>query len=150
MKKCSSCKSEKPISDFSRKTGDKLHSHCKACQSKKAKLHYKKNKDKYKTKARANNKKYKERNKSYIRDYKLSKGCSFCEEKEPACLDFHHVESKRENVSKLASFSLSLENIRAEIDKCIVVCSNCHRKIHAGIIQVESKHCYSGQCQQEE
>lgn len=53
-------------------------------------------------------------------------------------LDFHHVNSKSK------SFNLSVDNlyrswevIMAELDKCVIVCSNCHRELHAGLIKVD-------------
>jgi heterodisulfide reductase subunit B len=65
-------------------------------------------------------------------EYKRTRGCAFCKENEPACLDFHHVSGKKENlVSKLVN---SRNKFLKEAAKCIVVCSNCHRKIHAGIL----------------
>jgi predicted HNH restriction endonuclease len=30
----------------------------------------------------------------------------------------------------------SIDSIIKEIDKCLVICSNCHRKLHAGLIQL--------------
>ena len=34
-------------------------------------------------------------------------------------------------------FSLKFETLLKEIEKCVCVCANCHRKIHAGIINLE-------------
>ena len=30
----------------------------------------------------------------------------------------------------------SLELVKKELDKCILICSNCHNKIHAGSIEI--------------
>ena len=30
----------------------------------------------------------------------------------------------------------SFKKLKPEIDKCILVCSNCHREIHAGLINI--------------
>ena len=59
-------------------------------------------------------------------------GCNRCDEKNPACLDFHHVdeEEKEMAVGKMISFGYSKDRIRNEIEKCIVLCANCHRKEH--------------------
>lgn len=50
-------------------------------------------------------------------------------------LDFHHLDpaSKSFNIS---GGTKSFESLREELDKCILVCSNCHREIHAGFIDV--------------
>lgn len=49
----------------------------------------------------------------------------------PICMDFDHREGeiKRESVSQMATSSntYSVAAIRAEMAKCDVVCSNCHR-----------------------
>jgi hypothetical protein len=53
-------------------------------------------------------------------------------------LDFHHVNS-REKVTTIGShmeFPLRPQIVR-EIPKCILVCANCHREIHAGIFGQE-------------
>ena len=30
----------------------------------------------------------------------------------------------------------SFESLKPEVDKCILVCANCHREIHAGLIKI--------------
>ncbi len=63
-------------------------------------------------------------------------GCLVCPEDAYECLDFHHVEpgEKEANVSAMVMNKVKIETIIEEIEKCILVCSNCHRKIHAGTI----------------
>lgn len=57
--------------------------------------------------------------------------CKFCDEDFKDCLVFHHKEDEDKNfdVSKYARYSY--EQLQNELEKCIVVCSNCHRKIHS-------------------
>lgn len=57
-----------------------------------------------------------------------------------AVLEFHH----RDPALKL--FPLSMTNcgkpraiLRAEADKCALLCANCHREIHAGIAHLEEQ-----------
>lgn len=59
--------------------------------------------------------------------------CSRCPENDPVCLDFHHlnVDTKDISIAVAVSKKWSLERIKVEIDKCEVLCSNCHRKLHA-------------------
>lgn len=49
-KKCSTCKTEKPVTDYYKNTSrkDNLQSQCKACVNIKKRLHYQNNKEKYK------------------------------------------------------------------------------------------------------
>lgn len=58
--------------------------------------------------------------------------CQRCGEDAPACLVFHHrnPDEKEGTVSKLISNGRSLEVIRAEIEKCDVLCANCHQQEH--------------------
>jgi hypothetical protein len=64
--------------------------------------------------------------------FKCTLKCTQCGFNHPAALDFHHVDpSEKENlVSKLVSqgcFAAAME----EVQKCIVLCANCHRVHHA-------------------
>lgn len=58
--------------------------------------------------------------------------CESCGETHPGCLEFHHVdeEEKEFDVSRRANRGHSIENIKKEIDRCVVLCANCHRKHH--------------------
>lgn len=49
----------------------------------------------------------------------------------PDALEFHHVNpsEKEFGISKNGN-TRSFESIKKELDKCILVCSNCHREIH--------------------
>jgi len=61
----------------------------------------------------------------------MSYPCSFCGEKRPQCLEFHHHEDNKEaNVADLVNGRASLQRISREIEKCIVACKNCHADIH--------------------
>jgi len=44
--------------------------------------------------------------------------------------DFHHLDPKEKDFSISCYSGKSLENLKKEVDKCILVCANCHRKIH--------------------
>lgn len=65
-----------------------------------------------------------------IRKYKQSKGCQDCSETDPIVLEFDHREpSKKEvTIGTVIRFGWSLERLMKEIEKCDVVCANCHRR----------------------
>lgn len=69
--------------------------------------------------------------------YSLKNQCFICGETEPVCLDFHHIDPNNKDFTIGKNRSKSKENLIKEIEKCVCVCSNCHRKIHAGIINLE-------------
>lgn len=52
-------------------------------------------------------------------------------------LDFHHIDPEEKSFGiGRCGCSKSWQSIKVELDKCILVCSNCHREIHSGIIDV--------------
>lgn len=53
-----------------------------------------------------------------------------------AALDFHHLDpTQKEFGISMDGITRSWIRIQVELDKCVLVCSNCHREIHAGILQ---------------
>ncbi len=64
--------------------------------------------------------------------------CVVCGESANFCLDFHHRDSSEKlfGVGPHVSWGTQ-ESILAEIEKCVVLCANCHRKVHAGVISLE-------------
>ena len=62
-------------------------------------------------------------------------GCNVCGEMDPCCLDAHHVdpgEKEFEIASAIGNARYSKKSIVSELEKCVCLCSNCHRKLHAG------------------
>lgn len=50
-------------------------------------------------------------------------------------LEFHHLNPEEKDFSiGQKGYCRSWESVKNELDKCICVCSNCHKEIHAGII----------------
>jgi 5-methylcytosine-specific restriction endonuclease McrA len=64
------------------------------------------------------------------------KGCLKCSETDLSCLDAHHVDPKQKehSIGTIKSLGYSLEKIKQELAKCVCLCANCHRKLHAGKI----------------
>jgi len=75
-----------------------------------------------------------------LNQFKLDKGCcELCGDYHPpCCFDFHHLDGtdKKGEVSYLASKGYKWDTIQAEIDKCYMLCAPCHRKIHAGLLEI--------------
>jgi hypothetical protein len=69
---------------------------------------------------------------AWFRAYKSDLVCKICGENHPAALDFHHKNPKKtdKKVNELVSDGHTRHRIQVEIDKCEVLCSNCHRKHH--------------------
>ena len=130
MVKCSKCGIEKHEDEYSfrNKSLNKKHPYCKECQKKMTDNHYNSNKNYYKQ--RNINRKIEFR--EWIDDLKSSLKCEHCGENHPATLDFHHSNpnEKENNISNMVKDGFSKENILKEMKKCIILCSNCHRKLH--------------------
>lgn len=73
----------------------------------------------------------KKRNFEYVRAYKEYHKCCECGEGRAVCLDLHHKRPETKKFSLSDGKSHSIKTIDAELKKCIVVCANCHRLIHA-------------------
>lgn len=56
--------------------------------------------------------------------------CENCGEAFPGCLDFHHVSTKREDISRMVADGYSKDSIKSELKRCVVLCANCHHKEH--------------------
>jgi len=130
---CSCCKKELPLSEFNKNKSrkDGLNNICRECSKESSKKYYLANKEEHKKNVNLNRTEYRKRNSKYIYEYKKKCGCKYCDEKEPVALDFHHLRDKKFLVGQMTQHSL--EKLKEEIDKCEVICSNCHRKLHAGI-----------------
>ena len=76
-----------------------------------------------------------------VDDIKANTPCAGCGGKfHPRQMDFDHVDptQKTENISELRRRRASWAEIRAEIDKCRVVCAACHKLHTAGIINLDT------------
>ena len=74
------------------------------------------------------------------RTYKGGK-CAICDyNKSQRALSFHHLNPKEKDFD-LSSRGLtrSWERIKKEIDKCVLLCANCHMEVHDGITQLPKK-----------
>jgi len=130
MKTCCVCHEELPESEFNKnKTRkDGLSTLCRACSRARSKRFYQENTESQKQYITLRRQKRKEESIPKILEI-LAGGCSSCSEKDIRCLDFHHVENKKKSVMVLLREGYGWEAIKEEIDKCIVLCSNCHRKL---------------------
>lgn len=86
--------------------------------------HYKANKQKYFER----NKLYRESIRQLVRGIKEKNPCIDCGVRYPYyVMDFDHLEDKKQLISSLTSTG-RIGALKREIEKCEVVCANCHRK----------------------
>lgn len=79
---------------------------------------------------------WRKKTKKKLIEYKGGKcelcGYSKCER----ALEFHHTNPNEKDFS-ISGRSLSFDKLKNEVDKCMLVCSNCHSEIHDGLIKEE-------------
>lgn len=118
MKKCKTCLVEKPFSEFytngkTPKGRTKYKPDCRVCHESERFM-------------------FKEHKLAVIKD-RYGTSCTICGyDKCYAALDFHHVDPKAKEFhpSHLVHNMSPIETLIRELDKCILVCANCHREIH--------------------
>lgn len=130
MKLCSICKTNKSTDSFykNRKKKDGLQNYCKDCSLKRRIEYYKKNSKYYKAK----NKSQVTKARDFIQQAKRKGNCSKCKDDRWYVLDFHHLskETKLDGLAKMVTRGYSLDNLQKEMEKCILLCANCHRELH--------------------
>lgn len=113
-KVCSKCGIEKPVTEFhkngfDRQGNQKYRGYCKACACALEAARY-------------------QCKKAFIDEQR--KVCAKCGDTRQYVLDYHHKDPtiKEFTIGKLKKGSLQV--LQHEIDKCIVLCANCHREFH--------------------
>lgn len=118
FKTCPQCNKIKNVkSEYYINKQNKIHGWCKSCNNQ---ITYQKQLDR----------------KAECVKYKGGK-CFVCGyNKYIGSLDFHHLNpsQKEFNISNLRSYKFS--NIKNELDKCVLLCKNCHAEVHHGLINL--------------
>jgi predicted transcriptional regulator len=117
---CPSCKIKKLLTDFYMRSSKGRRGHgswCKKCM----------------------NAQVLKRQRAYKAAHVKRKGgcCQACGfDKYDGALEFHHVDpSQKDNkMGKMAGSSNS-PKVQAELAKCVLLCSNCHKMVHANIVE---------------
>ena len=50
--------------------------------------------------------------------------------KTPRALEFHHLNPEEKDFGISEILTRSIQSLKDEVDKCILLCSNCHAEIH--------------------
>ena len=132
-KQCSTCRQIKNVEEFNWrwKSLGVRHVTCRDCRKNQVKKWYVDHKDKHLENVKTRKYKFRHEARQYIWNYLLSHPCLECGESDPVVLEFHHLHGKDKAISELVGAGWSIRKIQAEIDKCIVLCANCHRRITA-------------------
>lgn len=107
---CKYCKIEKPITEYYSSNGKTRHV-CKDC-------------------VRAEQRNIYKDKQNQINNIKKNHKCAKCGDDRYYLIDFHHINPNEKDFSISEKPSLKLESLLKEIEKCIPLCSNCHREFH--------------------
>ena len=64
--------------------------------------------------------------------YKGGKCCLCGYYRSLRAFEFHHLDPGEKDFDVSSRLAASMETLKRELDKCILVCANCHREIHDG------------------
>lgn len=73
----------------------------------------------------------------FVATWKAKRGCAWCQENDPIVLELDHIDRSTKNPelkhTKDRSWRkywihLSWDDLRKELEKCQVLCANCHRR----------------------
>lgn len=75
-----------------------------------------------------------DKNRAIWKSLKESIGCQLCGESCWVCLDWHHVDRTTKSMNTYLSNTVGTKRLLSELQKCTLVCSNCHHKINHGVL----------------
>ncbi len=127
---CTKCGAEKAISEFpwKNKKKGKLHAVCKPCTAVRSNKWYYANKEHHVRNVTKHTLENQRMLKNYVNAYLAKTPCVVCGETDPVLLEFDHIRGKDNNITDLIRLNVSLPRLQAEIEKCQVLCVNCHKR----------------------
>jgi 5-methylcytosine-specific restriction endonuclease McrA len=130
FKTCSRCGEEKTTDDFcrNRTKPDGLNAWCRECNRKRSRQYYAENQQRHVRVTVARRKAQSALARRWVIQYLLTHPCVDCGESDIVVLEFDHLADKKKEVSVMINAGYSVKAIQREIEKCEVVCANCHRK----------------------
>ncbi|MDQ3131648.1 MAG: hypothetical protein M3Q99_12925 [Acidobacteriota bacterium] len=105
---------------------------CKDEVRKYNRLYYQQNRERLLKNQAEKNRRFAVNRRKWLVDYKKTLKCVRCEESHPATLTFHHKKDSEKSfeIANALKLGIGLKRLLAEIEKCEVLCANCHAKEH--------------------
>jgi hypothetical protein len=128
-RRCGQCHEVKAITEFKwrQRRGGEYDYMCRDCRAQYAHKHYQANRQQYLERAAISKRKLKLERTRFLLDYFQDHPCADCGEADPVVLEFDHLKDKSFNIGDCFA-GRTWESVLAEIEKCEVVCRNCHRR----------------------
>jgi hypothetical protein len=94
--------------------------------------YYERNREQLLERQAEKNRRFAENRRKWLVDYKKTLKCTRCGENHPATLIFHHRDSSEKSfeIGNALKLGVGIKRLLAEIEKCEVICANCHAKEH--------------------
>lgn len=125
IKHCGACRRDLPIEAFNRDGTSGRQDWCREC----FKAYFRKRGTKHLGQVRKSVQRRRLRARTYVLGVLQRSRCVDCGDHRLVVLDFDHVRGvKAAVISRLVYAGASIDKIQREIDKCEVVCANCHRR----------------------
>ncbi len=129
-KECRICKEIKPLSLFhkNKSCSQGVTGTCRVCSGKRIKSWYYKNRI---IRQNIENKRNKKRQQEAV-DY-FGGVCFDCKLNYPNCVfEFHHLDPQQKDMNPSKALTLAKEKAWEELNKCVMLCANCHKIRHFG------------------
>jgi hypothetical protein len=123
LRRCGRCEHHLPIESFNRHR-DGLQWWCRSCFA----AYFRDRGDKHRRQSYAAKLERQQALRAQILDHLRHQPCVDCGEANPVVLEFDHVGEKIASISVLLSQCATRKALAAEIARCEVVCTNCHRR----------------------
>lgn len=129
MRICGRCKAEKSLEEFAwrRKARGQRDNYCRPCRTAYKHEHYARNRQRYIDSAARRTERIVAERTAYLVSFLREHPCVDCGEGDPVVLEFDHLREKRFSVGQ-GIRDRPWKDVLNEIEKCEVVCANCHRR----------------------
>jgi hypothetical protein len=127
--RCSRCGELQPVSTFAwhRRDRGQRDTYCRGCRAVYKREHYLANRERYIAAATRRKETLIAERVRFLVEFLRERPCIDCGESDPVVLEFDHLADKEFAISA-GLRGRKWEDVLREIDKCEVVCANCHRR----------------------
>lgn len=128
-KTCARCRRQLPLREFPlrRKDGTKRYGHCRSCKAAYQRQWYERNRARHIANVAVIRRRTAAEHRTIVNQAKATP-CTDCGlTYPPYVMDFDHVRGRKLGEIGRMKGKVTTATLRAEIAKCDVVCSNCHR-----------------------
>jgi hypothetical protein len=123
VKRCGRCKKELPESSFNRSGGARQH-WCREC----FRAYFRNRGAVHRAQVAVTREAKREPLRRRLLEHLAMHPCADCGERDLRVLEFDHVDAKQESIGGMLNRGVPLHVLEGELDRCDVVCANCHRR----------------------